>query len=157
MKLKKIISGGQTGADQGGLRAGRDLGLETGGTAPKGWLTEDGPAPFLAEYGLVESPSPKYPPRTEDNVRDSDGTLIFGNEMSRGCTLTKNLCERMGKPFLCVSWRSGDEVPDWPDSRIFLEWLEDNEIDVLNVAGNRESKQSGIGDAAYSFLMECLG
>lgn len=43
MTLRKIISGGQTGADQGGLRAGRLLHLETGGTAPHNWMTEQGP------------------------------------------------------------------------------------------------------------------
>jgi hypothetical protein len=42
-KIVKVISGGQTGADQGGLVAARTLKIETGGTAAKGWLTEDGP------------------------------------------------------------------------------------------------------------------
>ncbi|MFZ8324119.1 YpsA SLOG family protein, partial [Staphylococcus aureus] len=42
MKLKKVISGGQTGADQAGLRAGKAAGLETGGMVPKGCLTDDG-------------------------------------------------------------------------------------------------------------------
>ena len=36
----KIISGGQTGADMGGLLAAKDLGIRTGGWMPKGWLTE---------------------------------------------------------------------------------------------------------------------
>ena len=62
--LTKIISGGQTGVDAAALRAAKAVGIPTGGTAPKGWLTEDGPAPWLAEYGLVESDSPFYPPRT---------------------------------------------------------------------------------------------
>ena len=35
MKLRKIISGGQTGVDRAGLEAGKKLNLETGGTAPK--------------------------------------------------------------------------------------------------------------------------
>jgi hypothetical protein len=45
--LTKIISGGQTGSDQGGLEAGQKLGLETGGWIPKGWLTEIGANPEL--------------------------------------------------------------------------------------------------------------
>lgn len=36
----KIISGGQTGADMGGLEAAREYGFPTGGYAPKGWMTE---------------------------------------------------------------------------------------------------------------------
>ena len=36
LRLTKIISGGQTGADMGGLLAARDLGLESGGQAATG-------------------------------------------------------------------------------------------------------------------------
>jgi hypothetical protein len=36
----KIISGGQTGADQGGLEGARLLGIQTGGTAPYNWMTD---------------------------------------------------------------------------------------------------------------------
>jgi Circularly permutated YpsA SLOG family len=52
--IARIITGGQTGADQGGLRAARAAGIATGGFAPKGWATETGAAPWLAEFGLVE-------------------------------------------------------------------------------------------------------
>ena len=36
----KIVSGGQTGVDQGALEAAAQLGLEFGGWAPHGWLAE---------------------------------------------------------------------------------------------------------------------
>ena len=62
--MLKIISGGQAGADQGGLLGARDAGLPTGSTAPKGWRTEDDPAPWLVDFGLVESKSPSYAART---------------------------------------------------------------------------------------------
>ena len=58
-RLRKIESGGQTGADQAGLRAARAERLETGGWAPKGWETEEGPAPWLADSGLIELPCPQ--------------------------------------------------------------------------------------------------
>jgi hypothetical protein len=51
-----VISGGQTGADQGGLRAARACGIPTWGWAPRDWLTEAGPAPWLEEWGLAECP-----------------------------------------------------------------------------------------------------
>jgi hypothetical protein len=58
--LEKVVSGGQTGADQGGLRAARLAGIPTGGWAPKGWLVEssdgnrDVAAPWLGPlFGLV--------------------------------------------------------------------------------------------------------
>lgn len=52
--LTKVISGGQTGVDQAALRAAKAARIPTGGYAPKGWLTEDGPAPWLADFGLIE-------------------------------------------------------------------------------------------------------
>jgi len=104
MTLKKIISGGQTGADQGALVAGRQLGIPTGGWMPRGFLTEAGPCPPLGEmYGMQEHPSPAYPPRTRQNVKDADGTLwIGGGEIGddRGLTCTWNAAERYNRPFL---------------------------------------------------------
>jgi hypothetical protein len=53
--IERVVTGGQTGADQGGLRAARAAGIATGGWAPQGWLTEseDGrrnvPDPSLAD------------------------------------------------------------------------------------------------------------
>ena len=52
--LQKIISGGQTGADLGGLMAGKDLNIEIGGTAPIGFLTNQGVNLRLGSYfGLM--------------------------------------------------------------------------------------------------------
>src|SRR3546814_1555156 len=68
-----VISGGQTGADQGGLLGARDAGVRTGGTAPRDWRTEDGAAPWLAEFGLVESQRKSYAARTRANAEAADG------------------------------------------------------------------------------------
>jgi hypothetical protein len=70
-----IISGGQTGVDRAGLNEALELGLDRGGWCPNGRMAEDGPIP--AKYSLRGMPSPKYTPRTEKNVRASDGTLIL--------------------------------------------------------------------------------
>ena len=40
--ITKVISGGQTGVDTIGLQVAKELGIETGGTAPKGFLRETG-------------------------------------------------------------------------------------------------------------------
>jgi hypothetical protein len=73
----KIISGGQTGADQGALDAAIELDIPHGGWAPKGRKTEAGP--LSPKYQLNEMPSASYPARTEHNVVDSDGTLILSH------------------------------------------------------------------------------
>ena len=68
--IKRIISGGQTGADQAGLSVAKRLGIPTGGFVPKGFLTEAGPRPDLAaEYGLEETATVAYPERTERTER----------------------------------------------------------------------------------------
>jgi len=56
--------------------------------SPAGFLTEDGPAPWLAGYGLVEMPTASYPARTEANVRGSDATLWFGTVETPGARAT---------------------------------------------------------------------
>jgi hypothetical protein len=54
--LTKVISGGQTGADQAGWRAARAFGIPTGGWMPLEFRTERGPCPELAAFGAVEIP-----------------------------------------------------------------------------------------------------
>lgn len=131
MKLRRIISGGQTGADYAGLCAAEALGLETGGTAPKGYRIclpdgSDGENPGLADFGLIEHFSREYPPRTKINVEVSDGTVWFGFAASPGGKLTIGHCLKAGKP--CITN---------PNSEELRTWLEKNDIEVLNVAGNR--------------------
>jgi len=129
--VRKIISGGQTRADRGGLLAGELLGIETGGTAPPGFMTEIGPDLSLKKLGLVEGePDPKiFPKRTRKNVEDSDGTLLMGNIDSPGSKLTLRYCNELDKPRIINPTPSGLR---W--------WLTAYKIEILNVAGNRESK-----------------
>src|SRR4051812_31809938 len=101
--LERIISGGQTGADQAGWRAARAYGIPTGGAMPKGFLTEDGPRPdFAGLYRAVELPSTSPFARTKFNVLDADGTLWFGDWHSPGGVATLAACRLRGRPFLIV-------------------------------------------------------
>lgn len=162
--VRMIISGGQTGADQGALKAAADLGIATGGWMPKGWLTQGGPRPDLEKYGLKEHKSPKYPPRTYANVRDANATLIFGNQTSPGCQLTRSACMEYGRPVFWVAYPSAKAVGN-VNLVQFRAWLvkqaeqdmvaADNKI-TLNVAGNREERNSGIEQAVYDFLVSAL-
>jgi len=78
----RIVSGGQTGADRGGLDAAAALGIEHGGWCPAGRRAEDGTIPGL--YTLAETLSPAYGDRTRANVRDSDATVVFTREAATG-------------------------------------------------------------------------
>src|SRR3974377_1897050 len=98
--VMKIVSGGQTGADRAALDWAIANRIPHGGCGPKGRLSEDGTIP--TQYQLKETPSAEYPQRTEWNVRDSDGTVIFSIEqkLSRGSKKTANLAVKLGKPLL---------------------------------------------------------
>ena len=139
MSLVKICSGAQTGADQGGLAAGIQLGLQIGGWMPLGRRTDEGPlsVELFKLWNLREHPLSTYPPRTEQNVRDSDGTVVFGNPYSPGCSLTVKLCKRHKKPYLIMETVSYDPVG-------LLKFVLNNGIKTLNVAGNRERSTPGI-------------
>ena len=150
MRLRKIISGGQTGADQAALRAARRLGIETGGWMPLGWRTQEGPRPEFGElYGMWEHPQPDYPARTRRNVEVSDGTLILGNVETPGCSLTLRTCIALHKPVLVVP---RDQDPSTAKREIRA-WIRDGKIALLNVAGNREELNPGIGDWAERLLV----
>ena len=152
----KIISGGQTGADQAGLAAAKELGLETGGWLPKGCVTQEGPRPdLLTLYNMKEHPKKGYPPRTERNVLDSDGTLIFGNVTSPGCRLTIKFCKLYNKPFVAVTFPSAFSIEE---TVIGLGiWLRKNPpLRCINVAGNRESTNPGIFEFTKAVLLLAL-
>lgn len=141
--ITKVVSGGQTGADQGGLAAAKRLKIEVGGWCPKDYLTEDGNQPELLQYyNLIETSSQKYRARTELNVMESDGTLLVAMDLkSVGTKLTLRLLKQHSKPYLFIPYPSikEDEEPE----RI-RKWITYNNIQTLNVAGNRRSVAPGI-------------
>jgi len=139
----------------GGLAAGLVLGIPTGGWAPHDWRTEKGPAPFLAQLGLKEHESRAYPPRTEVNILTSDGTVLFFLDPSPGTSLTSRLATRYNRPLFRIPLRPLQQDPK--DYRLrFLIWLSDYKVEVLNVAGNRESVAPGITHQVQDFLVEAL-
>jgi hypothetical protein len=156
--LIQIISGGQTGADQAGLRAAKRCEIPTGGWACHGFKTEAGQALWLAtEFGLREHPEPGYSARTRDNVRDSTGTVIFG-QPSSGCNLTQRFCGPTfyNKPWLWVHWPQPYEIDQEDVTATVLGFLILQRIEILNVAGNREEKNPGIGAWVEQTLTEVL-
>jgi len=149
----RIVSGGQTGADQAGLRAAKALGIETGGLAPMGYRTEAGPCEELRSFGLIEDDSYKYAARTRKNIENSDATVIFGDLRSPGSLLTFQLCHELGKPCLVVDPRF---LRIDMEHRKFRRFLDEQKPVTLNIAGNRESKRFGIGLRVKEFLVEGL-
>ena len=147
--LKKIVSGGQTGVDRAALDAAIRLGIPHGGWIPKGRLTEDGPLPAM--YALDEMPTENYAERTEQNVVDSDGTLIISRgTLSGGTEYTRKMVLKHGKQMLHIDLAL---VPNPMDAAsLITSWLEMHRIEVLNVAGPRASKDPAIYLEALAML-----
>lgn len=128
----KIISGGQTGIDRLGLEVAKLVGLETGGFAPYGWLTENGPDLSLKDFNLVECLTPGYPARTRKNAYVSQATFWFGIGDSPGYKCTAAACSQYGRMF----------IPN-PTAQMMLYELADKPWwTVINIAGNRGSRCS---------------
>ena len=132
----KIVSGGQTGVDQGALAGALAAGAECGGWCPEGRRSEEGPIP--TKYPVAELPGAGYRERTLRNVLDSDGTLIIHDgELEGGTRLTWVFCEQHGRPSLLIdaSSLSPERAAD-----ALIEFVTANGLTVLNVAGPRASK-----------------
>ncbi|MCP5104918.1 MAG: hypothetical protein GY950_16145, partial [bacterium] len=133
---------------QAGLDVAIELGIPHGGWIPKGRRTEAGILP--AKYRLKEIPTASYPKRTEKNVIESDGTIIFSHgTLTSGSALTRRLAKKHHRPWLYVDLdkyntsRAAWAVKDW-----LIEW----DIKVLNVAGSSESKAPGIYEETKEIL-----
>jgi hypothetical protein len=109
----KIVSGGQTGADRAALDLAIERGIPHGGWCPQCRRAEDGP--IDNHYQLKETPNGDYVERTEWNVRDSDGTVVFSiaGVLTGGSKKTVDLARKHGKPCLHLSAQSdGDKAPE---------------------------------------------
>lgn len=155
--IKKIVSGGQTGVDRAALDAALALGVPHGGWCPRGRLAEDGEIP--ACYDLQECESAEYFVRTERNVEDSDGTLIlYRGSLSGGTALTARYAKRWRRPLMRVKLNDRQrKLGDGSQQEEFRAWLEQHEIQILNVAGPRASTDREIYDAAFCWLLAALG
>ena len=144
----RIVSGGQTGADQAGLDWAISHGVSHSGWCPRGLRSEDGPIDPV--YQLVETPSRNYLERTEWNVRDSDATAIFtlDQDLEGGSRRTADFATRLGKPWIHL--RPGVHP------RFLARFLSARAVKTLNVAGKRESSQPGIHEFVMTFLSEAL-
>ena len=136
--LKKVISGGQTGADQMGLQKGKKLGYQTGGTAPPNYMTETGSDRSLkTKYGLEEGEADRFTwvKRTRKNLLDSDGTVIFSRARDKSKDTTIKAIYRLQK-------ETGVTIPVLynPTAKQLNQFIQTNNIETLNVAGNRRSK-----------------
>jgi hypothetical protein len=154
VKIARVVSGGQTGADRAPLDAAIALGFEYGGWCPRGGWAEDfrRPPGLLSAYPcLRETPTREASVRTTRNVRDSHATLILRVEGadSPGTELTAETVRSLDRPLFLTEVGRADLVLGW------LSTL--GEELTLNVAGPRESEAPGLYSDARRTLMDVLG
>lgn len=127
--------------------------VTVGGWCPRGRRAEDG---LIAErYPLRETPSADYAQRTEWNVREADGTLVFTRGPASGGTrLTIDLARRYGRPYLVVDCAEDVSLIRRVDR--IVAWIEEHGIETLNVAGPRESGAPGIYEEVRPIVASVL-
>jgi hypothetical protein len=153
-RVRRIVSGGQTGVDRAALDFALENGVDYGGWCPNGGWAEDFPHPpgLIARYPhLRETPASDPRQRTEWNVRDSSLTLILlaADDLQRfmGTRAAYEAAQALGRPCRIVLTDASGAVAGTQ------QWLDENLADgVLNVAGPRESESPGIYSVAKSFL-----
>lgn len=150
LKLTKIISGMQKNVDQYGIEAAKILGLDYGGTVNQGFkvVSEGSNSPNFQEFvdsgKWEEIESQYYPDRTKANAQNADGTVWFGEGDSPGYGATKK--SSGDKPWI--------ENPKTPQE--LRNWMIENNIETLNVAGNRSYGTEEIGKEAQQLIIDAV-
>ena len=144
----KIISGAQTGVDRAALDVALKYRIECGGWCPAGRLDEFGRIPD--QYPVQELTAGGFTERTLQNVKDSDGTvIIYPGKLSGGTEQTVRFCIDVRRPHQLIdaSKASAEDA-----EKLIADFVCKNKIDVLNVAGPRQSEWPEGYDYAFRVL-----
>ena len=146
--IEKVISGGQTGASRAALDAAMKLGIAHGGWVLNGKMTEDGPLPD--KYDLKEMPDQNHSEKTKKNIKEACGTLILSHgKYSEQFDFIKKISERFSKPVLDINLR---QTIAFNAATLINDWIVDNDIRVLNVAGPRDEQDPKIYQATLDII-----
>jgi hypothetical protein len=136
MKSLKVISGGQTGVDRAALDVAIKHRIECGGWCPAGRLDEFGRIPD--RYPLQELECGGFTERTFQNVKDSDGTvIIYTGNLSGGTEQTVRFCQELQRPHQVID---ASKISATDAAKLISDFVRNNKIGILNVAGPRQSE-----------------
>jgi hypothetical protein len=91
-----------------------------------------------------------YPKRTEKNVVDSDGTVIFTHgKLTGGSLLTQKKAVEHGKPVIHLDM---DEITVEDAAGLLRVFIQENGVEILNVAGSRGSKDPEIYGKVFGVM-----
>lgn len=87
----------------------------------------------------------------EQNVIDSDGTLVLNlGKLSGGTKRTVEFAIKHSRLYLTI------QMEEKPEVTAVIEWIQQNSICTLNIAGPRESKCPGIYLIVEAYLRKVL-
>ena len=139
--------------DRAALDAALDHRFPCGGFCPRGRIAEDGT--IDRKYPLQEHASKLYKNRTLENILQSDGTLIIYSQILKGGTaLTHQICKQYNKPH--ISLNAYQVNPD-DAAKLTLDFIHNNQLRKLNVAGPRRSQWPDGYVFAYRCIEQILG
>lgn len=148
MALKKIISGGQVGANQAALDAAIKYTFPHGGWIQKGRKTKSGVLPH--KYRLEEMSVSGYKERIEQNVISSDGMVIISRgDLSGGAAYAQQMTNRHNRPCLQIDLHV---TPVFIAASKINTWILNNSIEVLNVTGSRTSEDMDVYKDTYYII-----
>ena len=146
VKALKIISGGQTGVDRAALDVALEHGIECGGWCPTGRLDEFGKIPN--HYPVEELPGGGFTERTLQNVEDSDGTVVIhSGELRGGTEQTVRFSVELKRPHQLID---ASNISAEDAAKLIADFVRENKIGILNIAGPRQSEWPQGYD--YAFL-----
>jgi hypothetical protein len=138
--FKKIISGGQPGAEKAALDAALKLGVPHSGWAYKGRKTEEGHLP--EQYKVKETIDKSFSSRIEKNVLDAAGVVIFSyGKLIIGLKMVEELASKHKRPCLHVDL---NESPRNIAAATIRAWMTKNETEVVYFTGQKPVEDSDI-------------
>ncbi len=145
----KIISGGQTGVDRAAFDIALKRGIDCGGWCPPGRLDEFGRIPDRYPVNELEGGG-GFTERTLQNVKDSAGTVImYAGKLSGGTEQTVRFCVEQQRPHELID---ASKISTEEAARSIADFVRKHKIDILNVAGPRQSEWPEGYDYAFRAL-----
>ncbi len=147
MLPKKIISSGMDGADRAALDVARKLGISHGG-----WMSGD--MKVESKYRLKKKTPPGYPGHIENNVIDSDGTLILSHgKLNDRSNWQDSFAGKYQKPWLHIDL---DRMTRFEASIKISKWVLENRVEILNVTGSSSESDPNICAATMNVLESAI-
>jgi hypothetical protein len=148
--IKKIISGGQTGVEIAALDAAIRLDIPHEGWCYRNRKTDGG---ILAEhYNVKEIDNPSYFERLENNIIDSDGTVVITyDQLGVGSKAVKDLADKHNKTVLNVNL---SEHPLNHTVSLIRKWMTNHKIDTIYFTGSKTGR--GHSTKIYDEVIEVI-